>query len=78
MLRWNGIPGLGCTKVEIVDAVEIHVFRVPRECGLPHAKVQVSCVHSFNLHIIFFIDAIQDGPQMIDVPHILIRIIQTA
>lgn len=32
-------PGLGLSKMKVVDAVQVHIFSVPGEGGLPHAKV---------------------------------------
>lgn len=32
-------PGLGLSKVQVVDAVEVHVFCVPGKRSLPHAKI---------------------------------------
>ena len=37
----DAVPGLGRPVVEVVDPVQVHVLNVPREGGLPHAKVQV-------------------------------------
>jgi len=36
--------------MQVVDGVEVHVLRVPRERGLPHTKVQVRRGHAFHLH----------------------------
>ena len=36
----------GGTKVDVVDAEQIHVFDMPRKCCPPHAKVQIWCVDS--------------------------------
>ncbi len=46
VLGRNRVPGLGSTVVQVVDAVQIHVLRVPRKGRLPHAEVQVRRVHS--------------------------------
>lgn len=39
VLGRNGVPALGLAEVQVIDAVEVHVLRVPGECGFPHAKV---------------------------------------
>lgn len=44
----DAVPCLGMPEVDVVDAVEIHVFRVPAEGCLPHAKVQVRGVDSLD------------------------------
>ena len=36
---WYCVPELGSTKVDVVDAVEIHVFDVPGKRCPPHAEV---------------------------------------
>lgn len=41
-------PGLWLAEMQVVDAVEVHVLRVPRKGGFPHAEVQVRCVHSLD------------------------------
>ncbi len=40
---------LGISKMKIVDAVQVHVLRVPGEGGLPAAKVEVGCIYSADL-----------------------------
>ena len=37
----NTIPKLGFPSVQVVDRVEIHIFFVPAEHGLPRAHIQV-------------------------------------
>lgn len=54
--------------MEVVDAVKIHVLSVPGEGGLPHAKVQIGCVHPLDGHAAVLLDYIQDGIQVTDVP----------
>ena len=41
--RRDAIPEFWRAHVNIVDAIKIHVFSVPREVGFPHPKIQVSC-----------------------------------
>ena len=60
--------------MQIVNAVEIHVLRVPGEGGLPHAKVKIGRVDALDGHSTVLLDHIQDGVQMANVPllHILL------
>ena len=37
----NGIPELWGTKVDVVDAEQVHVFNMPSEGCTPHAEVEV-------------------------------------
>lgn len=69
------LPGLWFAKVQEVDAVQIHVLRVPGEGTFPHAKVQVGSVDPFDLDPALVLDGVQDGVQTADVPlsHILQR-----
>ena len=45
----DGVPLLGGAKVDVVDAVEVHVLEVPREGALPHAQVEVGGVDAGQL-----------------------------
>lgn len=69
------VPGLGLSKVQVVDAVQIHVLSVPSKGTLPHPKVQVWCVDSFDLDPAVVLHYVQNGVEMPDVPfsHILQR-----
>ena len=69
---------LGSTEVHVVDAVEIHIFSVPRKGGLPHTEVEVCRIHSLDSRIVLFFHVIQDRPETVDVPDVLVVIIQTA
>ena len=62
------LPGLGLSKVQVVDAIEIHVLCVPGEAGLPHAEVQVGCVHPLDRNTTVLFNHIQDGVEVADVP----------
>lgn len=55
------LPGLGFSKVQVVDAVEVHVLRVPSKCGLPHAKIQVRCIDALNGDATFTFHSVQYG-----------------
>lgn len=74
VLRGNGIPGLGLPEVQVVDAVQVHVLRVPGEGGLPHAEVQVGGVNALDDGAALTLHHVQDGPQVPDVPlgHVVI------
>lgn len=67
------VPGLWLSKVQVVDAVQIHVLCMPRKGTLPHPKVQVRCVDSFDLDPALVLHRVQDGVEAADVPfsHIL-------
>jgi hypothetical protein len=68
VLGGHRVPGLGLPKVHIVDAVQVHVLRVPREGGLPHAKVQVRCVDPLDDDTTFLLQQVLNGPQVAKVP----------
>lgn len=69
------VPGLGLSKVQVVDAVQIHVLCVPCEGTLPHPKIEVWCVDSFDLYPALILYSVQNGVETSDVPfgHILQR-----
>ena len=50
MLGRHRVPRLGLPEVQEVDAVKVHVLRVPGESGLPHAEVQVGGVDALDDH----------------------------
>lgn len=54
--------------MEVVDAVQVHVFRVPGEGCLPHAKVEVRSVDPLDGNTTVLFDHIQDGVQVANVP----------
>ena len=60
VLRGNCVPALWLPKVQVVYAIEVHVLRVPRKGGFPHAEVQVSCVHPFNSDFVVFANIVED------------------
>lgn len=61
-------PKFRCSKVEVVDGVEVHVLCVPGKGGLPHTEVEIGCVDSGNGYSILIHHPIQNGGQTIDVP----------
>ena len=61
-------PGLGLSEVQVVDAVEVHVLRVPSEGGLPHAEVHVGGVHPLDHDATLLLHHVQQRVQMPDVP----------
>lgn len=56
------------SKVQVVDAVEVHVLRVPGKCGLPHAKVEVGSVDAFDHDATLLLHHIQQCVEMANVP----------
>lgn len=42
------IPALGGSRVQVVDAIQVVVLRVPAEAGKTHAKVQIRRVDAWN------------------------------
>ena len=66
--RRHGVPGLGRAVVEVVDAVQVHVLRVPGVQRLPHAKVEVRRVHPLDLGVR---DVAKDRVEVGDVPAFL-------
>lgn len=54
--------------MEVVDAVQVHIFSVPGEGGLPHAKVKIRSVNPLDGYAAVLLDNIQDRVQVADVP----------
>lgn len=67
------VPRLRLSKVQVVDAVQIHVLCVPREGTLPHPKIEVWRVDSFDLDPALILHSVQNGVETANVPfsHIL-------
>lgn len=42
ILLGDAVPLLRCSKVYVVDAVQIYILEMPRERSFPHAQVKVS------------------------------------
>ena len=76
--RRDGVPQLGSTEVEVVDAVEVHVFSVPGKAGPPHAEVEVSRVDTGDTGAVVLCDRVQDGVQVINVPLAHVWVIESA
>lgn len=66
--RKHDWPGLGLSKMQVVDAVEVHVLSVPGKCGLPHAKVHIGGVHTFDDDSTLLLHHIQQCVQMANIP----------
>lgn len=49
MHGWNAVPRLGLPAVDIVNAIQIHVFGVPSKRCLPHPKVQICRIDPLDL-----------------------------
>lgn len=62
------LPWFGLSKVQVIDAVEIHVLCVPCKGGLPHAKIQVWCVDTFNRDPAVMLHGVQNSPQVANIP----------
>lgn len=54
--------------MQVVDAVEVHVFSVPGKRGLPHAKVKVGSVDALDDNAALLLHHVQQGVQMANVP----------
>ena len=68
VLRWYGVPEFRGPKVEVVNAVQVHVFSVPGKGGFPAAKVQIGCIYSVDLNAIVLLHIVQDRVEPVDVP----------
>jgi hypothetical protein len=55
------LPLFWFAKVNIVNAVEIHVFCVPCKTRFPHSKVEIRGVNTKNLSIGRVLDEIKDS-----------------
>jgi hypothetical protein len=44
----NGVPKFGSTKVDVIDAEQIHILDVPSKRGSPHPKVEVWCINTWQ------------------------------
>lgn len=64
----RGLPGLGLPKVQVVNAVEVHVLSVPGKGGLPHAKIQIRRVDTLNDDTTLLLHHIQQCVEMSNVP----------
>ncbi len=54
--------------MQVVDAVEVHVLRVPGEGGFPHAEVQVWRVDALDDDPTLLLHHVQKSVQMANVP----------
>ena len=59
--------------MQVVDGVEVHVFGVPGEGGLPHSEVEVGRVHAVDLHVVVLVHPVQNRAQILDVPMLKIN-----
>lgn len=64
--------------MQVVDAVQIHVFCMPRKQSLPHSEVQVGCVDSFNSDTQLFVDGVQYSTKPVWIPDILVFVVDRA
>ena len=51
---------------------------MPSKRGLPHAEVEVGRVDALNLDAVVSAHVVQDGAQVVDVPDLLILVIERA
>lgn len=64
------LPGFGLPKMQVVDAVEIHVLCMPSKSCLPHPKVEVGSVHTLDDDATLVLHHVQEGVQIANVPRI--------
>lgn len=62
--------------MQIINAVQIHIFSVPGECSLPHAKVKICGADPLNEYSVVILHVVQNGAQAVNVPVILVVIRQ--
>lgn len=67
-------PGFGVPKMQVVDTVEIHVLGVPCKGGLPHSKIKVWSIHTFDDDSTLMLHHVQEGVQIPNIP--LVHILQ--
>ena len=68
VLRRDGVPKFRRAVVQVVDRVQVHVLRVPREERAPHAKVEVRRVHAVEGDPTLFKRAREQTVQLRHVP----------
>lgn len=54
--------------MQVVDAVEVHVLRMPSKCCLPHAKVEVGSVDTLDNDATLLLHHIQQGVEVTNIP----------
>lgn len=64
----------GRSKMDVIDAIQVHVLSMPRERRFPHTEVEIGSIDPFNLYAVLFIDTIQDTAEPIDIPDVLVFI----
>ena len=65
---YRPVPTFGLPKVNVVDGIKIHIFRVPSERRLPHPKVEVSRVDTINADLVVLVDVVEYRTELVDVP----------
>ena len=70
-MRRDGVPRLGRAVVQVIDTVQVHILRVPRERRLPHSKVEVRRVDALDLDVVH---RVENGAEAIDVPVLLVGV----
>lgn len=64
------LPGFGLPKMQVVDAVKIHVLCMPSKSCLPHPEVEVGSVHTLYDDATLVLHHVQEGVQIANVPFI--------
>ena len=59
--------------MDVIDGIQIHIFSMPWKRRLPHAKVQIWCVHTLDLGIVIFRNVIQNSPESGDIPFLSMK-----
>lgn len=62
------LPRLWLSKMQVVNAVEVHVLCMPGKCSLPHAKVEVGSVDTLDYDATLLLHHIQQGVEVTDIP----------
>lgn len=62
------LPRLWLSKMQVVNAVEVHILCMPSKCGLPHAKVEVGSVDTLDNNATLLLNHIQQGVEVADIP----------
>ena len=60
--------------MQVIDAVKVHVLRMPGEAGLPATKVEISRVDTVYLNPIVFLHKVQYRAQVFNIPAVTRRV----
>ena len=56
------------SKMQIIDAVEVHVLSVPCKGGFPHAKIQIRSIDTLDDNAALLLHHIQQRVEVANVP----------